>query len=109
MLWLGGALAVRDTVVPVIGSQTDLAATVLAQLNIDHTVFKFSRNLLALDYQPFAYYAFHHGFGFVQPHGRYVFDTEGSFFIQKEGAIDSLDLKKGKALLQLTYQDYLKK
>ena len=109
MLWLGGALAVRDTIVPQIGSQVDLATTLLAQLNMNHKDFLWSKNILSADYQPFAYFAFQNGFGFVQKNSRYVFDTEGSFFIQKEGQIDSLDIKKGKAFLQMSYQDYLKK
>jgi phosphoglycerol transferase MdoB-like AlkP superfamily enzyme len=109
MLWLGGALAVRDTIVPEIGSQVDLAATLLAQLNLPHTDFKWSKNILSTDYQPFAYFAFQNGFGFVQKNNRYVLDTEGGFFLQKEGVVDSLDLRKGKAFLQMSYQDYLKK
>ena len=109
MLWLGGALTVRDTIVPQIGSQVDLATTLLAQLNMNHKDFLWSKNILSADYQPFAYFAFQNGFGFVQKNSRYVFDTEGSFFIQKEGQIDSLDIKKGKAFLQMSYQDYLKK
>ena len=43
----GGALNVQDTVVTTIGSQTDMVATVLAQLGMDHSGYKFSRNLLA--------------------------------------------------------------
>ncbi len=109
MLWIGGALGVHDTIVPEVGSQVDLAATLLAQLNINHKDFHWSKNILSLDYQPFAYFAFQNGFGFVQKNNRYVFDTEGSFFIQKEGQIDSLDIRKGKSFLQMSYQDYLKK
>lgn len=109
MLWIGGALAVHDTIVPQVGSQVDLSATLLAQLNINHKDFKWSKNLLSIDCQPFAYFAFQNGFGFVQKNNRYVFDTEGSFFIQKEGQIDSLDIRKGKSFLQMSYQDYLKK
>jgi phosphoglycerol transferase MdoB-like AlkP superfamily enzyme len=109
MLWIGGALAVRDTIVPQVGSQVDLAATLLAQLNINDSDFHWSKNLLSSDYQPFAYFAFQNGFGFVQKNKRYVFDTEGSFFIQKEGDVDSLDIRKGKSFLQMSYQDYLKK
>ncbi len=109
MLWLGGALAVKDIVIPHVGSQVDLAATLLAQLSINPKDFHWSKNLLSLDYQPFAYFAFQNGFGFVQKNNRYVFDTEGSFFIQKEGQVDSLDIRKGKSFLQISYQDYLRK
>lgn len=109
MLWLGGALSARDTVIPQVGSQVDLAATLLAQLNIKHDTFNWSKNILSSDYQPFAYFAFQNGFGFVQKSNRYVFDTEGSFFIQKEGDVDSFSIQKGKSFLQMSYQDYLKK
>ncbi len=109
MLWLGGALSVRDTLIPQVGSQTDLAATLLAQMNIGSHDFKWSKNILSTQYQPFAYFAFQNGFGFVQKNKRYVFNTEGGVFIQKEGLIDSLDMQRGKAYLQMSYQDYLKK
>ena len=109
MLWLGGALSAHDTLITQIGSQVDIAATLLSQLNLPHTDFKWSKNILSTNYQPFAYFAFQNGFGFVQNNKRYVFDTEGSFLIQKEGVIDSLDLQHGKAFLQMSYQDYLKK
>jgi phosphoglycerol transferase MdoB-like AlkP superfamily enzyme len=109
MLWLGGALSVRDTLIPQVCSQVDLAATVLSQLDVPHTQFKWSKNILSTNYQPFAYFAFQNGFGFVQNNKRYVFDSEGAFLIQKDGAIDSLDVQKGKAFLQMSYQDYLKK
>ena len=109
MLWLGGALSAHDTLITQIGSQVDIAATLLSQLNLPHTDFKWSKNILSTNYQPFAYFAFQNGFGFVQNNKRYVFDTEGTFLIQKEGVIDSLDLQRGKAFLQMSYQDYLKK
>jgi phosphoglycerol transferase MdoB-like AlkP superfamily enzyme len=109
MLWLGGALSAQDTLITQVASQADIAATLLSQLNLSHTDFKWSKNILSTNYQPFAYFAFQNGFGFVQNNKRYVFDTEGAFLIQKDGVIDNLDLQKGKAFLQMSYQDYLKK
>ena len=117
MLWLGGALNVHDTIIPQVGSQVDLVGTLLAQLNIKHSNFSWSKNLLSTDYQPFAYFAFQNGFGFVQKNKRYVCDIDGTsrdnpegvFLIQKEGIIESSDIQKGKAFLQMSYQDYLKK
>ncbi len=46
MLWLGGALTKRDTVIHTLGGQTDIANTVLAQLDSPQTNFKFSKNML---------------------------------------------------------------
>lgn len=56
LILAGGALNVRDTVITTIGSQTDVVATLLAQLNIPYDHYKFSKNLLAPDVIPFAYY-----------------------------------------------------
>lgn len=108
MLWLGGALSVRDTTIETIGSQGDIAATVLAQLKINQDKsFKWSKNMLNPKQTPFAYFAFREGFGFVQKNGRFVYDTEGSYVVQQSGIVDSTDIKKGKAYLQTTYQNYI--
>jgi phosphoglycerol transferase MdoB-like AlkP superfamily enzyme len=108
MLWLGGALTVRDTTIETIGSQGDIAATLLAQLRINHdTAFQFSKNILDKKQTPFAYFAFRQGFGFVQKKGGFVFDTEGGFVRQERGVLDSADVKTGKAYLQTTFQNYI--
>ncbi len=109
MLWLGGALAVRDTVIDHIGGQTDLAATVLSQLDVPHDDFRWSKNILRKDYQPFAYFTFRDGFGFMQKDVKYSWDTEGLVFRQQIGTPDSSDLKKGKAYLQSIFNDFLQK
>lgn len=73
MLWLGGALD-SIGVVNRMGSQTDLAATLLAQLNIEGQSFPFSRNLLSPFSKSFAYYAFNDGFGFVMDSSLFIWD-----------------------------------
>jgi phosphoglycerol transferase MdoB-like AlkP superfamily enzyme len=108
MLWLGGALSVRDTTIETIGSQADIAATLLGQLKINRdSSFRFSKNILDKRQTPFAYFAFRQGFGFVQKKGRFVFDTEGGFVRQSAGIVNSADIKKGKAYLQTTFQNYI--
>lgn len=109
MLWLGGALAVRDTVIDHIGGQTDLAATVLSQLDVPHDDFKWSKNILRKDYQPFAYFTFRDGFGFMQKDVKYSWDTRGLVFRQKIGTPDTADLQKGQAYLQSIFKDFLLK
>ncbi len=109
MIWCGGALAVHDTVIASIGSQTDIPATVLAQLDMPFRDYKWSKNILSKQYQPFAYFNFHGGFGFLQNKGQYVWDTEGSFVRRQEGAVDSNAVRLGKAYLQATYEDFLEK
>jgi phosphoglycerol transferase MdoB-like AlkP superfamily enzyme len=108
MLWLGGALTVRDTTIETVGSQGDIAATLLAQLRIKRdTAFQFSKNILDKNQKPFAYSACSQGFGFVQEKGGFVYDSDGSFVWQKRGIVDSSDIKMGKAYLQTTFQNYI--
>jgi phosphoglycerol transferase MdoB-like AlkP superfamily enzyme len=108
MLWLGGALTVRDTTIKTVGSQADIAATLLAQLRIKRdTAFQFSKNILDKNQIPFAYSACSQGFGFVQEKGGFVYDSDGSFVWQKRGIVDSADIKMGKAYLQTTFQNYI--
>jgi phosphoglycerol transferase MdoB-like AlkP superfamily enzyme len=109
MLWLGGALAKRDTVISTIGSQTDLAPTLLAQLGLSGREYRWGKNLLASDARPFAFFAYHDGFGFVDPNGRLVYDETGRRVIEQEGAVGEPEVRSGMAYLRLSYQDYLDK
>lgn len=60
MLWLGGAVR-RPAVVETYGSQSDLAATLLAQLGIAHGDFLFSRDLFDPARPKFGYWCFNNG------------------------------------------------
>ena len=58
LILAGGVVQAHDTVVSTIGSQTDMVATVLAQLGLDPSGYKYSRNLLAPQAYPFAFYSY---------------------------------------------------
>ncbi|MFA6844047.1 MAG: sulfatase-like hydrolase/transferase, partial [Bacilli bacterium] len=58
MILAGGALAVKDTIIPVLGAQYDIIATLLAQMRVGHDKFKFSRDLLQKDAPHFAFSAY---------------------------------------------------
>jgi phosphoglycerol transferase MdoB-like AlkP superfamily enzyme len=109
MLWLGGALNVKDTVIDKVGSQTDIAATLLSQLNIDHKQFTFSKDLLSPGSQDFAYYAFNNGLGYIKPGKEMAIENVSKSFIYKKGTIDDQDILEGKTYLQYSFQDYLNK
>src|SRR5690554_5784486 len=66
MLWTGGALAVKDTVVHTLGSQKDLVATLLGQLQIDASDFLFSKDLLVPDQEEYAFFTYPDAFGYVR-------------------------------------------
>ncbi|MGB4205041.1 MAG: sulfatase-like hydrolase/transferase [Bacteroidales bacterium] len=73
MLWLGGALKTQG-VIDRVGSQTDLARTLLARLNLEAEEFRFSQDLFASSSNPFTYYAFNDGFGFLTPDDLFIWD-----------------------------------
>ncbi len=105
MLWIGGAVK-EPVVIDKLANQTDLAATLLNQLEIDHDAFTFSRNILSPDYPEYAFYTYSNGFGFIDSTGISVYDNEGKKTLietPREGS--DLRLRKGKALLQTLYDD----
>lgn len=111
MLWLGGALAVRDTVVHRIGSQTDLAPTLLAQLHLANDDYHWGRDLFAEGEgsTSFAWFAYLDGFGFVDQRGRLVYDAIGRRVTQRAGAAGPPEVRAGLSWLREAYQSYLDK
>lgn len=105
LLWLGGAVK-QPMQVDKIMNQTDLAATLLGQLGLEHTAFTFSRNVLGSDYKyPFAFYSFNNGFSFRDSTGVTVFDNNSGSILFDEPEVDESRLDKGKAILQTVYDD----
>nr|WP_304608437.1 LTA synthase family protein [Pontibacter anaerobius] len=105
----GGALEKEGIVIEGIGSQTDIAATLLAQLNLPHQAFKWSRNLMAPNPSPFAFYVFNDGFGFVTSAGALAFDNVAQKPILREERITEEQLQTGKAYMQTSFEDFVKK
>ena len=105
MLWLGGAVK-QPMKVDKIMNQTDLVATLLGQLGLDHSAFNFSRNVLGSDYQyPFAFYSFNNGFSFRDSTGVSVFDNNSEKILFEEPVGSEARLDRGKAILQSVYDD----
>ena len=104
MIWTGGAVA-KPMVVDKIASQTDLAATLLAQLGIRHNDFEFSRNVLDASYtRPFAFYTFVNGFCYLDSTGVSVYDNVANrVFYNEQPSGNSQRVAKGKAILQTLY------
>ncbi|HMJ47562.1 MAG TPA: LTA synthase family protein, partial [Ferruginibacter sp.] len=108
-LLLGGVLDSVKADIKAIGSQTDIPAILLSQLGYDHSVFKWSKNLLDSTVKQWGYFSFNNGFGFIQPSNYFVFDNQGKRIIEKQGNVKATDIKKGQAILQKSFQDYLEK
>lgn len=91
-------------------NQSDIAATLLSQMDLPHNDFRYSRNILSQEYKkyPFACYTFYNGFGFVDNTGLSVFDNDGLRTIIEEGSkgISSEQrVVKGKSIIQTIYDD----
>ena len=94
LLWLGGAVK-QPMQVDKIMNQTDLAATLLGQLGLEHTAFTFSRNVLGSDYKyPFAFYSFNNGFSFRDSTGVTVFDNNSGSILFDEPEADESRLDR---------------
>lgn len=105
MLWLGGALTARDTIIDNLASQTDLASTLFAQLDINADEFTFSKNIISSDYVAYSFYTFNNGFGFQKPGKLLLYNTITNTFSGSEQSPDSTDGRQAKAYLQSLYQD----
>ncbi|HEY9542933.1 LTA synthase family protein [Prevotella sp.] len=104
LIWVGGALA-GPCRVDKIGSQNDIAATLLGQLGIDHGAFKFSKDLLAPATPSFAWFAVPDLLGMVTENGAVIYDNKLRKEVNKKG--DSVrPLRMGQAWLQSMY-DYI--
>lgn len=103
MIWLGGAVEGPRTV-ETYASQIDIAATVLAQMEIAHDDYDFSKDIFARETPPrkFAYYTFNDGFGVVDSTGVAVWDcTSGREVVPSSPEL----LDAGRTMLQTTYVD----
>ena len=89
-------------------NQTDLAATILAQLNLPASGFTFSRNVLSPKYTyPFAVHCFNNGISFIDSTGITIYDLNSHTTIYSSAAEGEGErLMRAKAILQTTYSDF---
>nr|WP_321406972.1 sulfatase-like hydrolase/transferase [uncultured Carboxylicivirga sp.] len=106
MLWTGGALAVKDTIITKVGSQTDMARTLLNQCGINDDGFPFSKNLLDKGVKGYAFFDYPDAMGFVEDSLYQVYDNRMGRFIQMENAQNHIDSLKAKAYLQVLSLDH---
>ncbi len=107
MLWVGGALRVRDTVVHRISASVDVAPTLLGQLGVSPEGFRWGQNILQPGAGGFAYFAYNEGFTFIDPTGWLVFDERARRVIAQSSAAGRGHFRSGSALLQASFADYL--
>ena len=109
VIWTGGAVK-QPVKVDKYMNQADLAATLLAQLDMEHSDFLFSRNVLSEQYtDDFAFYTFVDGFCFIDSTGTTIYDNTADKVQENTGDATELQQKyreeRGKAILQTLYDD----
>jgi phosphoglycerol transferase MdoB-like AlkP superfamily enzyme len=88
-----------------VGSHTDIAATLLTQLNKPATNFPYSKNMFNAASPAFAYYAFDNGFGMITDNSTVIYDRNRNAVIT-EKPDNKLEMT-GKAFLEIQFQENL--
>ena len=105
MLWLGGAVK-QPMKVDKLMNQSDMAATLLGQLDLDCSMFTFSRNVLSSNYNyPFSFHCSGNGFSFRDSTGVTAYDAKAGSISYEEPSASIDRLNKGKVILQSVYDD----
>lgn len=83
-----------------------MAATILAQMGISTSEFRFSRNVLSDSYRyPFSFYTFSNGFCFMDSTGVTLYDHDASSCLINDSYGSQERLDRGKAIVQTLYDD----
>jgi phosphoglycerol transferase MdoB-like AlkP superfamily enzyme len=116
LLIVGGALKdeFKGVINQTYGSQVDINATILAQLGIKNTKFKYSKDLLNSKTKGYGFYNWDNGFGYVDQNMAISFDPVNDKKIYQKYKADLNQAQRdsaiifAKALMQNVYRDYIK-
>lgn len=100
----------RGKTISMIGGQTDIANTLLTQLNMDSEVFTWSKDLLNPASKSFAFYNWDQGFGFLTPQNSIGFDAVSRQIIYSAKADQNEQdpaVIGAKSFMQEVYQQYM--
>lgn len=103
----GGALAGKPRTIDVVGSQHDIAATLLSQMDIRHTQYPFSKDMLNAHNPHFAFFTVPDAFGMKTEQSTVIFDNKSQQTVYQQGISPTPHLQtQGQAYLQSVY-DYI--
>lgn len=101
--------ALRGKTISHLGIQTDIASTLLNQLNMSDHAYPWSKNLLNPKAPQFAYSCYEEGLSWKRPIGFISYEKRFNHYHFKNAPkpmIDSLSTE-GKAFLQVLFQEYM--
>lgn len=104
MLWLGGAIR-EPRRIPTLMNQSDIAATLLAQMQLPHDDFPWSRNVLSPDYRPFVYCNYPAGLLYKDETGETLYDLSAGIPLPVGEPADSTRLSKALSILRQSYRE----
>lgn len=94
-----------------IGSQIDLAATLLKQLDMDASQYTWSKNMLNPYTQAFAFFSWDNGLGFITKNQSVAFDNTGKRILYEgdktNTQLTETTLQQGKSYLQKAFQQFI--
>ena len=105
MVWAGGAVKAPRKITKLC-NQSDLAATLLAQLRLTHDQYRWSRDVLSASYRyPFAVHNYNNGFSLSDSTGFIAYDLDSYRLVTNESSQAARLERMGKAILQATTAD----
>lgn len=104
LIWTGGMIK-HPQVVPVYGSQQDIAATVLGQLGINHQDMTFSKDLFSDAFHHSAFFMMNDGFGLIDDDNAVIYDNKLQRVRVDTGRLRGKNIKNGKATAQVLFDD----
>jgi phosphoglycerol transferase MdoB-like AlkP superfamily enzyme len=92
-----------------IGSQADIAATLIKQMKGDETRYKWSKDLLNPNVTEFALFALSRGYGWVTPNGNFSYNMDGYGFLEQTMTEPDLKMERKRchSFMSLVYQEFL--
>lgn len=105
MIWVGGAVK-KPQRVEQICNQTDLPATLLGQLGLNHDDYTFSRDVLSKTYaHPIAIHTYDDGFTMIDSTSFVNYDFISDRLVKGEGTTTDRLILQAKAILQAASKD----
>ncbi|KXB80904.1 arylsulfatase [Prevotella sp. DNF00663] len=108
LIMVGGAVKESHRI-DIIGSQIDIAATLLSQLGMPHHQFTFSKDMMDSRAPHFGYFTVPNALGMITSTDSVMYDLDTKTTVQKRGKHTDYTLKLGKAYLQKLYDDLSKR
>lgn len=105
MIWVGGVVK-EPRRIEQICNQTDLPATLLGQLGLNHDAYTFSRDVLSKTYtRPVAIHTYDDGFSMIDSTGFVNYDFISDKVVKAQGTGCERLIQQAKAILQVATKD----